>query len=448
LPVPNGLHGARNLAVAPDARLRSAALMVLVADLRGGNMLRDVVIRTRPARAAPDPPGEAMDSQTLHVLVVDDEPNMRHLMTRALSRLTIDVSDLDVHVDLKVDAVGTGEDGLAHLEANPVDILLLDQKLPGIQGMDVLQRVTDDGRDLVPIMVTAYASIQRAVSATKQGAFDFLAKPYTPGDLRSTVERAVSHLLVRRRARELERERHQVRFQFISVVAHELKSPLGAVETYLQLLRTSRDKMPPEKVDHTIDRCVTRMEGMRKLVLDLLDLTRIESGQRKREISDIDLRAVIDNAVESARVQAATRDITLELDVPESLPTRGDASEYEIILNNLLTNAVKYNKDGGRVDLSVRDDGDRVQIRVADTGIGMSAEDKAKLFREFVRIKNDKTRNVLGSGLGLSILKKLTALYDGEISVESEPDVGTTFTLSLTKTPRADAETDATPEVL
>jgi signal transduction histidine kinase len=126
---------------------------------------------------------------------------------------------------------------------------------------------------------------------------------------------------------------------------------------------------------------------------------------------------------------------------------RGDRGELEIILNNLLSNAVKYNRDGGRVDVSVEEVDGNAQVKVADTGIGMSQEEADKLFGEFVRIKNAKTRNIMGSGLGLSIVKKLTQMYNGSIDVQSAPDEGTTFTVRLDReTAPEDAEEESTPQ--
>ena len=123
--------------------------------------------------------------------------------------------------------------------------------------------------------------------------------------------------------------------------------------------------------------------------------------------------------------------ITIGLHAPKDLWILADAGELDIVFNNLVSNAVKYNRDGGRVDITVTPTEDGVELRVQDTGIGMSETERKKLFQEFVRIKNDKTRSILGSGLGLTILKKIASLYDGEIAVESAPDVGSTFTVTL-----------------
>ena len=108
-----------------------------------------------------------------------------------------------------------------------------------------------------------------------------------------------------------------------------------------------------------------------------------------------------------------------------------DSGEIDIILNNLISNAVKYNKTGGSVDICVERKNTDIQMSVRDTGIGMSEEERNQLFQEFTRIKNEKTRNITGSGLGLAILSKITRLYNGKIDVQSEPDKGSVFTVTL-----------------
>jgi signal transduction histidine kinase len=173
---------------------------------------------------------------------------------------------------------------------------------------------------------------------------------------------------------------------------------------------------------------------MRKLILDLLDLTRIESGNKQRQLLSVDLCEVVAMAIETAQPEADGRQIAIRTAMPAELTLQGDRGELEIILNNLVSNAVKYNRDGGAVTVTLTDLGEQVEIAVADTGIGMTQQEADKLFGEFVRIKNAKTASILGSGLGLSIVKKLTALYAGDVSVRSEPDVGSTFTVRLDKT--------------
>ena len=135
-------------------------------------------------------------------------------------------------------------------------------------------------------MITAYATFETAVQATKLGAYDFLAKPFSPEELRYAVRKATNQLILSRQARRLAEEKRQVRFNFISVLSHELKAPLNAIEGYLKILRTTE----ADQNLQMIERSLVRLDGMQKLIFDLLDLTRIESGQSERVIRRLDLR--------------------------------------------------------------------------------------------------------------------------------------------------------------
>jgi len=376
---------------------------------------------------------------TLSVLVVDDEAGMRTGVARALRGVTVRVPEVEDAVDFDVAQAASGEEALEAIAHRLPDVLLLDHKLPGLSGLDVLERIGGEDRGVLTIMITAYASLETAIAATKRGAYDFLAKPFTPEELRATLRKASRHLLLARQARRLAEEKRQVRFEFISVLAHELKAPLNAIEGYLNIFRDRSAGEDPGTYEHMLDRCRIRVEGMRKLIFDLLDLTRIESGQKRRDFTELDLRELAAAAAEAFAPQAAERRVTIALAAGGPVRLAGDRGEIEIILNNLLSNAIKYNRDGGRVDLAVAEDGPFATIRVADTGIGMTPQEAARLFQDFVRIRNPKTRDILGSGLGLSTLKKLAQLYGGEVRVDSTPDVGSTFTVLLRK--------DTSPEV-
>ena len=369
--------------------------------------------------------------QNMRLLVVDDETGMRMAITRALVGYTIVLPEFDGESGLEIETAGSGEEALEILEARGCDILLLDYKLPGISGLEVLDKILADEIDCLTVMITAYASLETAVTATKRGAFDFLAKPFSPDELKAAVSKAAKHLILQRQARKLAEEKKQVRFELTSIVAHELKAPLGAVEGYLNLLqdRTLGDDL--ESYKQSVDRSVIRLHGMRKLISDLLDLTRIESGQKVRALSPLDLSAIARRSIETVTPDANERNIVVSLTCNGDPSFFGDPGEIEIVFNNLLTNAVKYNVDGGQVDISLECGSDDIRITVADTGIGMEPEDAARLFGEFVRIKNDKTKNIMGTGLGLSITKKIVQLYGGTISVTSTTDAGTTFVIAL-----------------
>ena len=371
--------------------------------------------------------------ETLNILVVDDEFGMRQGAERSLRNFTVELPDINGEVRFAIRTASTGSELEEKLASGPTDILLLDHKLPDTTGLDILDRISERSLDLLTIMITAYASLETAVAATRRGAYDFLAKPFTPEELRGAVRKAARHLILQRQARRLAEEKRQVRFQFISVLAHEMKAPIAAIEGYLHMIQERTLGGDLTSYDHMLKRCFIRTDGMRKLIADLLDLTAIESGQRVRTIVSVEVLESARQAAENARAEAEQRRIRVELDVPAGLAVQGDRSEIDMIFNNLVSNAVKYNRDGGSVRVSAAECPDSVRISVEDTGIGMSSDESKKLFNDFSRIKNEKTRHILGSGLGLSTVKKLATLYSGEVAVTSQPDVGSTFTVVLQK---------------
>ncbi len=367
----------------------------------------------------------------LHILVVDDEFGMRQGAERALRNFVLDLPDINGEVHFSIKTAANGKELEEKLAAGQTDILLLDHKLPDTTGLEVLDRLSQRPLDLLTIMITAYASLETAVAATRRGAYDFLAKPFTPEELRGAVRKAARHLILQRKARRLAEEKRQVRFQFTSVLAHEMKAPLAAIEGYLQMIRERAVGESLESYNRMLDRCLLRTDGMRKLIADLLDLTAIESGQRQRSMVTVDLAEVARQAAENAKLEAQQRDIRIDLEVADGFKLEADRTEMEMIFNNLVSNAVKYNREHGRVRVAAGESGDTIRIQVEDTGIGMTPDETRRLFNDFSRIKNDKTRHILGSGLGLSTVKKLAALYGGEITVKSKPDVGSTFTVTL-----------------
>ncbi len=199
----------------------------------------------------------------------------------------------------------------------------------------------------------------------------------------------------------------EIRFQFLSVLSHELKAPLNAIDGYLKMIR---DKQLGNNIDdyqQVIERSLERVRGMRYLILDLLDFTKIESGKPSQNIQEIDLIKIAEISIDTVRPYAIQRDVDVYLNSKLPVIMKADPGDIEIILNNLLSNAVKYNKEKGRVDVYVKKENNNFIIRVDDTGIGLHDEDIKNLFRDFFRVKNANTRHITGSGLGLSIVKKI-----------------------------------------
>ncbi len=371
----------------------------------------------------------------LKVLVIDDEPGIRSGVARILRDFHVTYPFMDEDYTFELIESPTGEDGIERIENDKPDIILLDNKLPGIQGVDVLEYIHAKKHDIVVAMITSYASLDVAIRATRDGATDFIPKPFTPQELKSSIENITKQLYLRRITRRLTIEGKQIRYQFLSVLSHELKAPLNAIEGYLRMMQ---GKDAGERVDDyadQIDRSLQRIQGMRNLIMDLLDFTKIRLEKKEGNIRPVDLAEVARNAMVTVQPYAIQMEVSLNLDVRSEAVINADPADMEIIFNNLVSNAVKYNKVGGKADIIIDSTDNEVVISFADSGIGIRKDDIANLFTEFVRIKNDKTRNITGSGLGLSIVKKVVQLYFGNISVESTPDVGTVFTLRIPKSP-------------
>ncbi|MFO8235665.1 MAG: hybrid sensor histidine kinase/response regulator [Bacteroidales bacterium] len=368
----------------------------------------------------------------LKVLVVDDEPGICAGVKRILNKFTVSYPFMDEDHGFEVYESYTGEEAIEYIIKDPPDILLLDNKLPGIQGTEVLEYVNNNNRNIVVMIITSYASLELAVKATNEGAYDFIPKPFTPQELKSSMENVTKHLFLRSMTQKLNKEGKEVRFQFLSVLSHELKSPLNALEGYLNIMKERQAGEEISNYDQVIDRSLQRMKGMRNLIMDLLDLTKIEFEKKEDKFESVNLNQLAQSAVESMKPYAIQKDVTVEIHGGDNIYLDADPGDIEIVMNNLVSNAVKYNKERGKVDVHIKQkDNDIIEIRVDDTGIGMNKEEIQKLFNEFYRAKNEKTRQITGSGLGLPIVKKVVDLYHGEIKVNSKPDMGSTFIVYL-----------------
>jgi signal transduction histidine kinase len=223
---------------------------------------------------------------------------------------------------------------------------------------------------------------------------------------------------------------NRAKSEFVSLVAHELKVPMTSINGYADLLPLAGTVNDQQHA--FIDTIKKNVERMTVLVSDLTDISRMESGQLQVKIEEIKLREVLDEAKDGVIRQIEERGHKFVDEVPADLPTlKGDRSRVIQVLVNLLSNAYKYTPDGGTITLRAFQRGDRVSISVNDTGIGMTPEQLAKLGTKFWRADNQHVSAQQGTGLGFAITRNLIQLMDGELDVQSVPNTGSTFTLSL-----------------
>ncbi len=369
----------------------------------------------------------------LKVLVIDDEPGIRSGVARILKSFSVTYPFMDEDYTFDVLEASTGEEGIEIIESNRPDIILLDNKLPGMQGTEFLEYIRRKNYDIMVAMITSYASLDVAIKATRDGATDFIPKPFTPQELKSSMENLTKQLYLKRITHKLNEEGKKIRYQFLSVLSHELKAPLNAIEGYLRMMQ---EKQLGDRIDDyaiPIDRSLHRINGMRNLIKDLLDFTKIRLQKREEKIQPVNLADAALDSIATVQPYAIQMEVQIDLVKKANALIMADPDDVSIIFNNLISNAVKYNVRGGRVEIVVDDTGSEAVVMFCDTGIGIRPEDLENLFTEFVRIKRDETKDISGSGLGLSIVKKVTELYNGSIHVESTPGKGSIFTVRLPK---------------
>ena len=373
----------------------------------------------RERRPGADP--AATLAATGRVFVIDDDDIMLLSCRRILEK-----------AGYQVETFSSGLDGIRRIEEVRPELLLVDLKMPELDGLQVIERVRSVDPDVVIAVITGYATISTAVDAMKAGAYDFLPKPFTPDELRLIVNRGHERWRLAMESRRLRREKEEAERRFITFVSHQLKSPLVAAKQYLDvLLFTSKGDMTP-KTQEWLTRAQARLDEMLNLIHDWLELARIERGTPCEPGVASDLGEVVTEVVDAAGPQAEAAGVTLGAEIASEVgAVRGDRVSLGTIVSNLVGNAIKYNRVGGRVNVRIARDGQRAVLEVSDTGIGIPEDSLPDLFREFYRVKSERTRDIPGTGLGLAICKRLVTDLGGAIEAHSRTDEGTTFVVRL-----------------
>lgn len=227
------------------------------------------------------------------------------------------------------------------------------------------------------------------------------------------------------------RRLEKLRREFVSNVSHELKTPLAAIQAYVETLLDGASA-DPQVSQRFLKGIEDQADRLHQLILDLLRLSRIESGTEAFDIQDVSVAATIAACVSESAPVANAREITLEVDnAPTDLFVRADTQGLRTIISNLLSNAVKYTPQGGRVRLCWMLENDSVRIDVIDTGIGIARAHQSRVFERFYRVDAARSRDMGGTGLGLAIVKHLSHVFGGSVTLHSELGRGSTFTVRL-----------------
>jgi signal transduction histidine kinase len=326
----------------------------------------------------------------------------------------------------------SGAQALERVRAETPDLILLDLMMPDMDGLEVCRRLKADALTLpIPVIfLTASNEMEHLVQGFEVGAVDYVTKPFNPPELlarvRTHLELKHARDTIIRYGQELSRLNEE-KNEFMGIAAHDLRSPLGTIQGFSDLLLEDPEMAREEREDFTrrISDTATRMSEM---VQNLLDANRIERGEMKLNLAPTELSAPLGGVVEAYRPRAAAKQQSVHLQ-NEAPPVTVvvDPSVLVQVLENLVSNAVKYSPPGKDIFVRLKKMPDAVRCEVQDEGPGLSAEDQKKLFGKFARLSAKPTGGEHATGLGLSIVKKMVEAMNGRVWCESEPGRGALF---------------------
>jgi len=378
------------------------------------------------------------------ILVVDDEADVAESI-RELLRL-----------DYRVLVATRASQALSILQERPVDVIMTDQRMPEMTGVELLHHVRQTQPDTVRLLFTGYADVRAVIDAINHGnIYRYITKPWDPEDLQVVVRDAVErHDLIAERQRllgELQRTNEELvranaelaatselKSNFIRVASHELRTPL-TILALLTHLATRVDDVP-EPLHGWLVQISGASDRLQRRVDDLTAMLAVEKFERPLARRSLDLFALLESAAEEVRPFIALRNQTLVRDYRQSLGTMElEGEKIRDCLSHLLLNAIKFTPDAGRITLAGRRSPDGgAEIRVSDTGAGIDAATRARVFEPFFTAFDVSGHSSglfeyerRGLGLGLTVAKAFVEMHGGAVSVESEVGRGTTFTVTL-----------------
>ncbi len=354
------------------------------------------------------------------VLIIDDEEIVLDSCTHILAKS-----------GYQIITARNGTLGLEALEQEKPDLVFVDLKMPGISGMEVLEKIQAYDSTIVPIVITGFATVNSAIEAMKKGAYDFLPKPFTPDEMRLIARRAIDKRKLVLETIALRREKDLLREQFAAIVSHELKSPLGAVQQSLYGLASDLSDKLSDEQKNKIERLQSRIADLIKLVNTWLRAISVDISTIRDNFQPASIVEIITKAVENVQPHAVRKDISIETILNEPFePIHGNEVTLVEALVNIIGNAVKYTQMGGHISINARTEGEHIEIAIKDNGVGIAAEDLPHIFEDFY-VGQTKSEGERRSGVGLAITKRIIEAHDGSISVDSELGKGSTFVIHL-----------------
>lgn len=408
-----------------------------------------------------DEAGFVAFSQAARLLVVDDEESLR-ITTAAIFE----------NEGYVVDTAASGDEAIDLLNKEDYDLVLTDLHMEGGDGLSVLNQIRRQAPLTISVVLTGFASVESAIAALQEGAYDYLVKPCDIESMKHTIRRGVEHrrlMLAEQKARtdlrqlnlDLERrieertaelkrlnvelaEANRAKDVFLATLSHELRTPLTPVVGWIKLLRSGT--LDEKSVAQALDAIERNAWLQSRLIDDLLDTSRIATGKLHFEPKPTDLNVAVKAAVDTVRTSAASRNIDLSMTLwPTSLIVMGEPVRLQQIAWNLVSNAIKFTDPGGKVIVTTQLNDTQAQLTVVDTGVGIEPEFLPHVFDRFRQADGSTSRRHGGLGLGLAIADALAKMHGGGLEAKSGGvGKGATFSLRVGLAPTNKVAPEAT----
>src|SRR5215217_7067982 len=386
------------------------------------------------------------------LLVVDDEESLR-ITTAAIFE----------NEGYVVDTASSGDEAIDLMSKEDYDLVLTDLHMEGGDGLSVLNQIRRHAPLTISVVLTGFASVESAIAALQEGAYDYLVKPCDIESMKHTIRRGVEHrrlMLAEQKARadlqqlnlDLERrieertaelkqlnvelaDANRAKDVFLATLSHELRTPLTPVVGWIKLLRSGA--LDEKSVAQALDAIERNAWLQSRLIDDLLDTSRIATGKLHFEPKPTDLNFIVKAAVDTVRSAAASRNIDLSLSFwPASLVVMGEPIRLQQIAWNLVSNAIKFTDPGGKVRVTTGLHGTQAYLTVVDTGVGIEPEFLPHVFDRFRQADGSTSRRHGGLGLGLAIADALTKMHSGSLAAKSDGvGQGATFSMRMELAP-------------
>ncbi len=357
-----------------------------------------------------------MNANRMVILFVDDERSILHAIRRLL-----------IHAPYETLFAQSGEAALSLLAKQPVDIVVADLHMPGMDGVALLRGVRERYPDVLRLVLSASVDSDLILDAINSGeVYRFVDKPIAEmRHLTDMLEQAAEQVRLRRRGHEAER----LKAAFMASITHELKSPLASIKGFTETIL--RDAAMDEATRaEFLDTVVSECERLMQLITSVLEISRIEAGGYTLTFAPTDLGLLIEETVESMRREFVTAGIALKRVVPATVPeVPADRERLIQVFRNILDNALKYTPPGGDVCVSLTVSGSAIEVRIADSGYGIAPADLPRVCERFFRGQQAASR-IGGAGLGLAVVKEILNRHGWKLAIDSPYGNGTIVTVT------------------